>query len=202
MMPGKPLRKECPYCHEVKELLSLLSGNTIGGEQWSDTKAIYPMCPRNSEIQKCPSCGKYYFLSEAKTLPEGEGWSISMNTGHLDFDELREAYVQLYESASEDKKFALRLNILYSFNDMYGRKGISTIDSGDAWEFFVDNCRSMLKMEKTIPTLRAELYREIGEFEQCVQYLDSLESAGKFENEVRNTIRERALSGDRDVFRL
>ena len=202
MMPGPPLRKECPYCHEVKELLSLISGNTFNGEQWSDTKSIYPMLPHNSEIQKCPSCGKYYFLSDAKTLPEGKERSFSMDTGHLGFDELREAYNQLYESASEDRKFILRLNLLYAFNDKYVRQGVASIDSGDDWEFFVDNCKSMLKMEKTIPTLRAELYREIGEFEQCVKYLDTIEPAGEFENKVRDMIRERALSGNRDVFRL
>ena len=72
MLPGPPLRKECPYCKAVKELMSLRSGNTFGGTHWSDTKRIYPMLPQNSDVQKCPSCGKFYFLSDAKTLPAGE----------------------------------------------------------------------------------------------------------------------------------
>lgn len=71
MMPGPALRKECPYCKAVKELMSLRSGNTIGGIHWSDSKNEYPMLPRNSEVQKCPECGKYYFLSDAMTLPAG-----------------------------------------------------------------------------------------------------------------------------------
>ena len=72
MIPGPALRKECPYCKEVKELMSLRSGNTFGGTHWSDTKRIYPMLPQNSDVQKCPSCGKFYFLSDANTLPAGE----------------------------------------------------------------------------------------------------------------------------------
>lgn len=72
MIPGPALRKECPYCKAVKELMSLRSGNTFGGTHWSDTKRIYPMLPQNSDVQKCPSCGKFYFLSDAKTLPAGE----------------------------------------------------------------------------------------------------------------------------------
>ena len=52
--------------------MSLRSGNTIGGEHWSDTKKVYPMLPKNSDVQKCPGCGKYYFLADAKTLPSGE----------------------------------------------------------------------------------------------------------------------------------
>ena len=72
MIPGPALRKECPYCKEVKELISLRSGNTFRGTHWSDTKKVYPMLPKNSDVQKCPGCGKYYFLADAKTLPPGE----------------------------------------------------------------------------------------------------------------------------------
>jgi ribosomal protein S27AE len=72
MIPGPALRKECPYCGEVKELSSLRSGNTLRASHWSDTKSIYPMLPKNSEVQKCPGCGKYYFLADAKTLAPGK----------------------------------------------------------------------------------------------------------------------------------
>jgi phage FluMu protein Com len=72
MIPGPALRKECPYCKEVKELMSHRSGNTFRGTHWSDTKKEYPMLPKNSDVQKCPGCGKYYFLADAKTLPPGE----------------------------------------------------------------------------------------------------------------------------------
>ena len=72
MIPGPALRKECPYCQEVKELISLRSGNTFGGSHWSDTKTIYPMLPENSLVQKCSGCGKYYFLADAKTLKSGK----------------------------------------------------------------------------------------------------------------------------------
>lgn len=72
MIIGPSLRKECPYCGEVKELISLRSGNTFRATRWSDTKTIYPMLPKNSDVQKCPVCGKYYFLADAKTLAPGK----------------------------------------------------------------------------------------------------------------------------------
>lgn len=86
MIPGPPLRKECPYCKAVKELMSLRSGNTFGGTHWSDTKRIYPMLPQNSDVQKCPKCGKYYFLADAKTLPSGED---SLKSKRMWLDSLR-----------------------------------------------------------------------------------------------------------------
>lgn len=47
----------------------------------------------------------------------------SMKTGELNFEEAREALEQLYESSNEQRRFVLRLYVLYAFNDKYGRKG-------------------------------------------------------------------------------
>ena len=125
-----------------------------------------------------------------------------MRTGTLNFQEAREALEQLYESSDLKRRFTLRLYVLYAYNDMYGRSGVIPLDGSEDQLFFEENCREMIKMERTIPTLRAELYREIGEFDKCVEYLDSLEPAGEHENNVRELIKERALIGDRTVFRL
>ena len=125
-----------------------------------------------------------------------------MRTGTLNFQEAREALEQLYESSDLKRRFTLRLYVLYAYNDMYGRSGVIPLDGSEDQLFFEENCREMIKMERTIPTLRAELYREIGEFDKCVEYLDSLEPAGEHENKVRELIKERALIGDRTVFRL
>ena len=94
------------------------------------------------------------------------------------------------------------IQCVYAFNDEYGRKGLKYLEDSEDYRYFVENCREMIKMSQTNPTLRAELYREIGEFEQCVQYLDSIEPVTGYENEVREQIRKRALDGDRMVFQL
>ena len=125
-----------------------------------------------------------------------------MRTGHLNFEEAREALEQLYESSNEKRRFILRLYVLYAFNDKYGREGLKYLLDCEDYLYFVENCREMIKMEQTNSTLRAELYREIGEFDRCVQYLDSLEPAGEYENQVREQIRQRALDQDRMVFAL
>lgn len=127
---------------------------------------------------------------------------MSMRTGDLNFEEAREALEQLYESSNEKRRFILRLYVLYAFNDKYGREGLKYLLDCEDYLYFVENCREMIKMEQTNSTLRAELYREIGEFDRCVQYLDSLEPAGEYENQVREQIRQRALDQDRMVFAL
>lgn len=127
---------------------------------------------------------------------------MSMRTGDLNLEEAREALEQLYELSNEKRRFILRLYVLYAFNDKYGREGLKYLLDCEDYLYFVENCREMIKMEQTNSTLRAELYREIGEFDQCVQYLDSLEPAGEYENQVREQIRQRALDQDRMVFAL
>lgn len=125
-----------------------------------------------------------------------------MRTGELNYQEAKEALEQLYESANADRRFVLRIYVLYAFNDEYARKGLKYLEDSEDYRYFVENCREMIKMSQTNPTLKAELYREIGEFEQCVQYLDSIEPVTGYENEVREQIRKRALDGDRMVFQL
>ena len=127
---------------------------------------------------------------------------MSMRTGELNFEEAREALEQLYESSNDKRRFILRLYVLYAFNDKYGREGLHFKNDSEDYLYFVENCREMIKMEQTNLTLRAELYREIGEFDQCIQYLDSLEPVGEYENQVRERIRQQALNQNRMVFAL
>ena len=74
-------------------------------------------------------------------------------------------------------------------------------DSED-YLFFAENCREMIKMEKIEGTLKAELYREIGEFDKCIECLDSLEPAKEYENKVRSQIRLMAENKQKEVFLL
>lgn len=127
---------------------------------------------------------------------------MRMRTGELNFQEAKEALEQLYEASDEERRLTLRMYVLYAFNDMYGRKGLLyELDSED-YKYFVENCREIIKMEQTDRTLRAELYREIGDFDQCLAYLDTLEPGTEVENKVRDMIRQRALEGDRMVFQF
>lgn len=125
-----------------------------------------------------------------------------MRTGELNFQEAKEALEQLYETSSEERRFTLRMYVLYAFNDMYGRNGLQCLEDTEDYQYFVENCREIIKMEQTDTTLRAELYREIGDFNQCLAYLDTLEPGTEVENKVRVMIRQRALEGDSIVFQF
>lgn len=212
MIVAPALEKECPHCGEVKRLSRIVSGNTIGGVRWSDTKSVYPMLPRNSTVQRCPKCGNYYFMDDARTVSptknNGSGDFLrafknsSSDTGTLCFSEAREALEQLYDSSSDERRFVLRLYVLYAYNDEYGRNvGIGLLED-EVRPFFIENCLALAEMPQTSGTLKAELYREVGDFGKCLQTLDSLAPAEDYEQSVRERIHEKALQGDAKVFKL
>ncbi len=60
IISDSPTQLTCPHCGEPKYILSLVSGNTLEGEIWSDTREWYPMLLKTSWIQKCPYCSHYY----------------------------------------------------------------------------------------------------------------------------------------------
>lgn len=225
MIKAPALRKRCPYCGHVKKLSNIVSGNTSSGKSWSDTRSFFPMLPQNSPVQKCPRCGKYYFLKDAEDAKRGNrlnNWLKSLlakdkiyppgydpflesgddcnETGDLSFEEAKEAFYQLYESASDERKFLIRLLIVYAYNDGI-REHRMYSDEKDR-QFFIENCLAMTKMQQTNGTLKAELFREAGMFKQCTMTIYGLERVSEYENSVREMIAEKAMQKDSDVFLL
>ena len=49
-----------------KEIIRLLSGNSIGATLWSDARYEAPMLPEISPVQKCPTCGHFFLLSKVE----------------------------------------------------------------------------------------------------------------------------------------
>ena len=135
MVPGNAKIVKCPYCGEKKELMTLLSGNTLGAELWSDNKRIAPMLPSISPVQKCPKCGKYFFEYKQEFK---EGSKRSFECGELTFQEWKEAYSQ-FVSEKVKKKDMLNVyyGIIHSYNDYYHRYCSKNKPTDGDYEFFV-----------------------------------------------------------------
>lgn len=121
---------------------------------------------------------------------------------NLTFAEAKEAMAQLYEISNEEKRYILRKHVLYGYNDIYSRESICELPSEEDREFFIENCKELIKMPQTRETLKAELYREIKEFETCIEYLDSITTDDPKEQSIRNQIREKAMDRELGVFEI
>lgn len=185
----------CPHCGTLKEVLRLSSGNTIGATLWSDSKHRAPMLPGVSYIQRCPSCGKYFFRTE--DVEAGRSNRYGGGTGNLPLEYLKQALEQL--QPTDDDEYTLRIYILWAFNDHYGEMEQSEIPA-EEWEYHVDNVHHLVQMDIE-DLLKAELYREIGEFELAIQFLKSLEVTEETK-ELYRKILEQAKQHNRKVFVL
>lgn len=195
MLPDHSALLRCPHCSALKEVLQLMSGNTIGATLWSDARQIAPMLPRVSYIQRCPTCGKYFFRT--KDVMAGTSNNYGGGTGDLPLEYLKQALTQLQPTGNDEH--ILRINILWAFNDRYGNMEQSDIPI-EEWEYHVDNVHHLVQMDIDA-LLRAELYREIGDFEQAIQILQSHEVADNLKDLQRQLL-QHAQQHNRKVFAL
>lgn len=209
MLPGPPLLVECPKCGEEKKLMTLISGNTIGALQWSDTYQWAPMLPRLSPVQKCKGCGAYFLLSQAKEHRSTED-EYSSDTGRLTFGEMKEALCLLDdESLTKEDKLNIRLEFLHRYNDAfreyeYEIREVDAKRSDEDVRLHKENLVEIIALldatdNARIPVI-AEMYREAGDFEECLSLLEAYTPDADFMNHIVGMIKAKAKEKDDKVF--
>ena len=191
----------CPFCKGEKPVLEPLFGHSLGGTLWSDMKTIYPKLPEISPVQRCPHCGKYYF---ADKVDSKEGEDESDELGNLSYEQIKEAINQYDQVVlTQDDEIALRLLFVNIYNDTFQREGVAH----DAQPTADDKTllrKQVLRLEQiwnnAEDLLRAELYREIAEFEQATKILDALTIDKPFTEYMVSRIRQLAESGQTQAF--
>lgn len=173
MNPGRPQLLICPFCREEKKVLTLLSGNTCHGRQWSDTRSIYPMLPSVSPIQKCPSCGMYYFSDEVESRISDKKEDVCLETGDLTYEELKEAAIQFGSTLSMSEWYILDLYLLWAYNDKYNREDMDLSVASKEEQNYINRVLDDLRvMSQADDVIKAEFLRERGRFEDALALLD------------------------------
>jgi hypothetical protein len=159
------------------------------------------MLPSISAVQKCPSCNKYFFYDRSLIVGSCESYGNS-SWGHLSYASLKDAFEQLQPAGNQEIK--LRVMLLHGYNDHYG--GCSgTKHPSDAptneRTYFENNARQLIELMPDNDVFCAELYRELGEFEQSLAILNNITADG-YMAQIVAQIKERALLNDSSVFVL
>lgn len=192
----------CPFCGKKKEIMSLLSGNTFRAEMWSDNKQIAPMLPEISFVQRCPQCGKYY-ITERQELKYAKD-SYSFDQGLLSYPEMKEAFIQLSEEGfvNEEEETKVRMMLHHAYNDYYYRSYDNKEINAEDKTLFHENGSWLIDNLITGNVLKAEFYREIGEFEVAHDILESVEVEDGFLKRIMTQIQERVQNNDCRVFKI
>ena len=160
------------------------------------------MLPEVSYVQKCPHCGKYY-IKERQKVKYGEGL-FSFGLGILTFPEMKEAFAQLSEEGflheKEEKK--VRMELHHSYNDFYYRNAANKEINDDDKRLFHDNGIWLINNFITDNVMKAEFYREIGEFKIANDILESVEVEDAFLKQIVSQIKERLGEKDCRVFQI
>ena len=218
MRPGPTLAVDCPKCGKEKKLMSLLSGNTFGARQWSDAYQYAPMLPQLSPVQKCPECGYYFMLSEdALHRATGEEEVYCSDTGRLSYAEMKEALLHLEkDSLAREDELSLRLEFLHRFNDAF-RENFNSYEVEDAdenkmvrneadWELHRANLELLVALlddnNAEQRMLLAEIYREMGKFDDCVSELDHYSLFSDDWEWITVQMVKKAAAEDNKVFEL
>lgn len=180
MIPGPANILGCPYCGATKEVMSLISGNTFGGTVWSDTRRHYPMLPEVSPIQKCPHCGKYFFIEQAKSVApnDDDDCRYGGELGTLNYSELKEAKTQMQQlTLSNMQRWIINHELFMAYNDEFRRNPETSgkVPSQEDKAIFESTIKELLEgigSTSDYDLFHAELLRESGRFDEAREILD------------------------------
>lgn len=167
----------CPECKALSKYRSYKSRNTIGAMIWTDGKMDAPMHPEILPIARCWNCKSYWWLEEAEEIEdswldddEWEGRKIQ-RVNPLSAGEYKEA-LTTGKARNHDQESYLRMRLWWIKNDSIRGKKLK-----DQLPYsFDENFQALLKLfsgeEESNQLILAEIYRETGSFEQCLEVLD------------------------------
>lgn len=189
---------ECPHCQELYKKRIIGSFGTYGADFYSDGHIGSSFIPESLNIIKCinKACGKFFRIKEARVIAELQNNDFNnpqwKDTHYLagykiSAAELEEALEKGF-CQSEGEEMQIRIMLLKRYNDWVRsdkrldfppdekRKHLANIDK--LLEMAIEDLSNINRM-----LFRAELYREKGDFDSCIQTLQKVKTDD--ENQVR-----------------
>lgn len=174
MLPGPTIIRQCAACAQPFQQETLLSGNTFGATFWTDGKMEAPMLPERHALIKCPHCQALLWIDEQGILDEVD-WG-DQNA----YPEARDSlvptfadYLALLESGDyppEQERY-LRFHAWWAGNQP--RRKSATPSPLSLSE--IENLRHLAALadeaDEEDRIMKAEILRELGQFDQAVALL-------------------------------
>lgn len=188
MLPGPQYVYKCPSCGNLLQQESLMSGNTFGTHLYSDGKQEAPMLPEFPEITRCKKCDSIFWLVRLEEIgtyypgyhdhPGQAEWEAADTAEFLSIgDYFRALDEGLAENQSEE--LYLRQRIWWAYNDRVREMNGEIFRSEQDEALWKENLLRMLELlndsDPGRRVMKAEIHRNLGEYETCVQILQALD---------------------------
>jgi len=175
---GPILFYSCPSCSVVHSKMSLLSGNTFDAITWSDGHQFAPMLIEFTHITKCSGCGTIFWLDD-RTEVEHSSEDTTPSCNFLKLYEYQEFLSTAKTYTSEEERY-LRTKFWRGMNNRV-RKNEELFQNLDDERLWKDNLMALLDLIGTSETdeliWRAEIYRNLGEFEESKKILQRIDDS-------------------------
>ena len=208
MLPGPEIIYQCPNCENLLSLGRLMTANTYGAKLYSDGKNIAPMFPDIPEITKCPICEGIFWLKNQMEIGERNLWDEESEWKDVKRAEFLTIYDcqsalenKIYES--KDDEVYLRQKLWWGFNDRV--RNNEPIYKGEKdKKLWLENINKLLELldieELEEKIMIAELFRNLGEFQKCIEIATTLENTEL--DWIREALVSECLEKNRSVVRL
>ena len=168
--------RTCPFCGGHKDKLELLCYYSNEGIMWSDYRHVLPQMATPSLVQKCQRCGKYYISKASHVLIKDTADFEFIDP--VSWDYFRQSYEEYTQQEKDNRvDFNHRLRMLGAFNDEFRRAQNPPVPTEQDIKMFQDNVLHLIEYIPD-PLGKAEMYREVGMFEECFKQLDMVEDGG------------------------
>ena len=199
MLPGPVLIYQCATCLGIFRYRTIASGNNFGARYWTDGEIKAPMLPNKPQLLGCPHCATPSWLKDLNAVDEYMTWfppnftDDPVETIKEDLDrQLRKQKREKYENLPELRTLKeqeywdyLNSNKLSVEEEVYLRKLAWRLANdkrrdGENIRISSDenlNMRRLLKLMRGAESslLKAEIYRELGEFYESEIELNKIE---------------------------
>ena len=208
----------CPHCGHLYKNRIIVSHNTFGIRQYSDGY-LGGLSLNITTIKKCDNanCKKLFNTKDAisigkiskdenKDLVSAEWLSAkSYNSTQLNAEDLEDALKTDFINEKENE-INVRTLLLWLYNDTLRDSRISNL-SENAKINSVNNIKRLIvllgnSITNSQKLIVAELYREINDFDNCINTLTSITFATDDEQELKEKIFSQAKVKDEKVFNI
>ena len=189
MLPGPNYVYRCPNCGNIIQRGSLMSGNTGSEKVYSDGKRIAPMLPEFPNLTKCKKCETFLWLSKLKeigTYNYDDNANVEwQNADIAEFLGVEDYFSALSKGVAENKGEALfiRHRIWWAYNDrIRNGEDLFKVETDELrWTENLKKLKAMLDpSDINHKIMIAEIHRNLGEFERCVNIIKSIDDEALF----------------------
>jgi hypothetical protein len=177
MRPGPTIISECYKCHKLFRQWTLSSGNTFTAQFWPDGFIKAPMLPEMHPLFHCPNCEQYIWRRDCKEVEEVHSHDV-MKEKYPEIQSYKDPTIDTFMIALEEKGLTkgregyIRTKLMHFFNDVNRDMEIPISKPSNIQ---MENYKRLLEIatkdDANDTMLRAEIYREMSQFDKSLELL-------------------------------